>query len=775
MTPPTDSPEAPLQPRDGAAADGLASVRGQLRALFDSPSVGIAIVDGARRWRAVNGRLCQMLGYSEEELVGKTWMEVTHPDDVERDVAGVSSMLSGGLPAYATEKRYVRKDGTTVWAIVSASPMRRPDGEVEGVFVIVQDLSARRKAEEALRTAYLELDAHVTGSPLAVVQWGPDFRVTRFSKRAEEMFGWKAEDVLGRRVDEVPWVPEEDWPQVRAVMGDMATGIRPSNVNANRNLRKDGSTIHCEWYNSCLYDEDGRLASVFSRVLDVTERVRTQERLAESEARLRTILENSTDAIYLIDLRVNRFLEVSPSQEGMTGFSRAELLAMTRQEALERVHPEDRGILRELEQRLAAGEPTRPVEYRWRTKSGEYGWRSDARRFVRDAAGRPVALVGVIRDIGERRVAEERLRASEARFRALAGEMPVGVFQADRAGSCVYLNRVGAEIFGITPEEGLGRAWTDAFHPDDQEPFLEAWRASQGRDGAFATEVRTLGRDGRTRLVRVHARRIDDAAGAVTGYVGAVVDLTDERDLQARLAAASKLAGLGTLAAGLAHEMNSPLAAALASQAFVTEELRALDARAGRDAGTEEIRRVHAECVEALTDSLEATRRIAQIVQTMTTLGRADRPRGRAKVAKVIDEALAWLPKGSPRDVAIEVRADPDLEVEGSVAQLGQVLTKLVANALQAIPPGRKGRVEIRAARGGDGQVRIEVADDGVGIPAKELGRLFDPFFTTRPVGQGMGLGLPVCNAIVTAHGGSIAAASEPGKGTTFTLLLPAP
>ncbi|HET8734546.1 MAG TPA: PAS domain S-box protein, partial [Anaeromyxobacteraceae bacterium] len=507
MTPGGPSEVPPLE-REGPGAAELARATEHLRAIFEAPSVGIGIVDRTRRWREANARLCEMLGYSREELAARTWMDVTHPDDLERDMAGAAGMLSGERPAYVTEKRYVRKDGSTVWALVSASAMRGPDGAVESVLVIVQDVGAKRKAEEALRAAYREMDAHVTGSPLGVVQWGSDFRVTRFSERAEELFGWKADEVLGRRIDEVPWVPEEDWPKVRAVMADMAEGTRPSNVNANRNLRKDGSVIHCEWYNSCLYDEHGRLASVFSRVLDVTERERAREQLARSEARLRTILENSTDAIYLIDVETNRFLEVSPSQEALTGFSHAELMSMTRQEAFERVHPEDRDRLLELERRLAKGLDPGPVEYRWETKSGEYRWRSDARRLVRDGSGRPVALVGVTRDIQERKAIEERLRASEARFRALAEEMPVGVFQADPAGSCVYLNRVGAEIFGIAPEEGLGRAWMEAFHPDDQPRFRETWRTFREGEGTFVSEVRVVGREERTRLIRVHARRI---------------------------------------------------------------------------------------------------------------------------------------------------------------------------------------------------------------------------------------------------------------------------
>ncbi len=139
----------------------------------------------------------------------------------------------------------------------------------------------------------------------------------------------------------------------------------------------------------------------------------------------------------------------------------------------------------------------------------------------------------------------------------------------------------------------------------------------------------------------------------------------------------------------------------------------------------------------------------------------------------MIEESITWLPKSPTRAVSLDVNVGSDPEVEGSAAQLAQVLMQILANAFQAIPASRDGHVDVKVQPGGPGMVRVEVSDDGVGIPAADIARLFDPVFTTRPVGQGMGLGLPVCHAIVTAHGGTISATSEVGKGSTFTVELP--
>lgn len=167
-----------------------------------------------------------------------------------------------------------------------------------------------RRAEIALRAAH-ELQArHVEGSPLAVVEWDAGFRVSSVSPRAEALFGWSAAELVGKRADEIPWVPPEAWPAVRRVMEDMISGARPSNVNANRNLRKDGSAIECEWYNSALHDGNGRLVSVLSLVLDVTARERALAELEESRARLELFVRHAPAAIAMFD-REMRYLAAS--------------------------------------------------------------------------------------------------------------------------------------------------------------------------------------------------------------------------------------------------------------------------------------------------------------------------------------------------------------------------------------------------------------------------------------------------------------------------------
>jgi PAS domain S-box-containing protein len=189
--------------------------------------------------------------------------------------------------------------------IVGLSPRLHADDEYYGYLDQVAGLVARladsAQAEEELRGAKQRLESLLENSPLAVIEWtSADYRIVRWSDEAAKVFGWTAEETVGRRIDELNWVYPEDWPLVEQVMGEMLSGKRPRNVNKNRNVRKDGSVIHCEWYNSTLHHPDGKF-SVLSLVLDVTERKRAEQALARSNLKLAEVLDSIQDDFYVLD------------------------------------------------------------------------------------------------------------------------------------------------------------------------------------------------------------------------------------------------------------------------------------------------------------------------------------------------------------------------------------------------------------------------------------------------------------------------------------------
>ena len=251
------------------------------------------------------------------------------------------------------------------------------------------------------------------------------------------------------------------------------------------------------------------------------------------------------------------------------------------------------------------------------------------------------------------------------------------------------------------------------------------------------------------------------------------------RQSQRQLAIAARMAAMGTLVAGVAHEINNPLAGTLSAQATADEDLRAaLTAlRGAAPEDREAVLRTLDRAAEALEDAQVGARRVSRIVKDLTTFGRPDPRRAVVPLAEVVRDAMRWVSRSPAAGVQVAVTDLGAPEVTASAGQLEQVVVNLVSNGVKAIPPGRTGRVEVTIGAGPDGAAWLTVADDGVGMAPEMVQRVFDPFFTTRPVGQdrGTGLGLAICHAIVTAHGGSLTVRSEPGKGSIFRMDLPGP
>jgi len=251
----------------------------------------------------------------------------------------------------------------------------------------------------------------------------------------------------------------------------------------------------------------------------------------------------------------------------------------------------------------------------------------------------------------------------------------------------------------------------------------------------------------------------------------------EQHMLQARLHQSARLAAMGTLVAGVAHEINNPLTATLADQGLAREAVGDLRAQIASVApiDREASLRLLDQLDEVLVEAQASGARVALIVKDMAALSRPDAARTRTPLSEIVGKALRWLPGGIEASrIQVEDLGAPDVLVASG--QIQQVLVNLLTNAAKASQVGCPPDVRIRIAPGGPGIARVEVIDRGVGIDPAIRERIFDPFFTTRPTGEGRGagLGLAICHAIVEAHGGSLTVESVIGKGSKFQLELPA-
>ncbi|MBI5515818.1 MAG: response regulator [Deltaproteobacteria bacterium] len=281
-------------------------------------------------------------------------------------------------------------------------------------------------------------------------------------------------------------------------------------------------------------------------------------------------------------------------------------------------------------------------------------------------------------------------------------------------------------------------------------------------------ELEWVSREGVRAYLSVTSVPLGEAEGLELGTLAVFLDLTERRKIEARLRAADRMASLGTLAAGVAHEINNPLAYVIGNLELLELELPGLVALSppGRALGL----------ADALREARAGSERVRAIVQSLRTFSRGDdERRGAVDIHRVLDGALG-MTRNSLRFRARVVRDYGPVElVEGNEGQLAQVFLNLVVNAGQAMPEGAADHHELRIStrQEGPGCVSVEVRDTGCGIPREVLPRVFDPFFTTKAVGEGTGLGLAICHGIVRAHGGEITVESELNRGTVFRVLLP--
>jgi PAS domain S-box-containing protein len=368
---------------------------------------------------------------------------------------------------------------------------------------------------------------------------------------------------------------------------------------------------------------------------------------------------------------------------------------------------------------------------------------------------------GLALDVSDRVRAEAALRDSERRLRiveAALDQSSDGVAVVDEDGRHVWVNAARARQLGLPKDRILGRALFDVT-PDLTPERWEHRFAETAARGVVVEEQALRSADGRTVPGEVALAVV--AFGGRRYLVSSVRDVSDRR----RAEAAARLAGIGTLAAGVAHEINNPLSYVLSNVAWLREQLSGAQAA---EASADEARRV----VDEVHDGAV---RVRDIVQRLRLFARPDETVGPADVAAAARAAIAMVQNDVRHRAALISRFGDVPPVLGNENRLAQVFLNLLTNAAQAIPEGRADRnailVELR--RGDGGEAVAEVSDTGSGISVEARARLFEPFFTTKPVGAGTGLGLFVCHGIVTGMGGRIEVESELGAGSTFRIVLP--
>jgi len=537
------------------------------------------------------------------------------------------------------------------------------------------------------------------------------------------------------------------------------------------NRHKDGHIYYGEHTVTPVRDAAGTVTHFVGIMHDVTERKRAEVQLREAHGQLHELLDHSPAVLYALSLECDTVTPrlVSENITRLLGFEVRETLSFAWWQA--QLHPDDSERAHaSIQEALAQG--VSRTEYRMRHKDGSYRWVDDTRRLVRDPKGQPSELVGVWSDITERKSAQDELHESERQFRDLLDNLDLISVIIDREARVTYCNDYFLRLTGWQREEVIGFNWFERFVPPERgDEALKRFAVllADGEDLRHTThEIVT--RSGHRRLLRWNNSLMYSASGEVIGTASIAEDVTDRVRLEQQLLRTQRMESLGTLAGGIAHDLNNLLLPILMGVTL----LKRFDPNEAS--------------LKAINNIERSVRRGSDLVKQVLLFARgSETSREPVQLTDVVSEIEAIITSTFPKDIALEVSMAPDLSaVTGDATQLTQVLLNLCVNARDAMPRG--GQLTISAANadisdrdaltrgssGGGPHVVLEVTDTGEGMPREILDRIFDPFFTTKEVGKGTGLGLSTAQGIISSHGGFLGVSSNAGEGSRFTIHLPA-
>jgi PAS domain S-box-containing protein len=474
----------------------------------------------------------------------------------------------------------------------------------------------------------------------------------------------------------------------------------------------------------------------------------------ENEARFKDLFETLQEGVYLADAD-GKLEDINPALVRMLGYeNRQELLGRPLSEFF--LQPDEWETER---RQLAQSDVMQGHEALLRRRDGSPLAALHASALIRDTAGRVRRRQGTLVDISERHQIEKSLQREQEFARRLVESFPDLVIALDRQGRYTFVSPRSKELLGFSPEGLIGSSFTEHVEPHSRrevQAFLDAITSGQCANGSSEFLFRRS--DNEARLFRATGSPLMDPSGRIAGVIAAARDITDSKRMEQQLIQSERLAAMGQMIAGVAHELNNPLTAVLG----VTELLR--------DSSAEESARRQLEIAH------RQARRAAQIVQSLLTFSRPPQPRKICLNLSELIERSLQLHEHSLRSnrITVDFSAPPDLPlILGDTSQLTQVFLNLIANAEQAIREIRDhGTLRIRVTRAAD-RVVATFQDDGAGIPQEILPKIFDPFFTTKRPGRGTGLGLSICLAILREHNGEIEAQPLPPGGSLFTIWLP--
>jgi PAS domain S-box-containing protein len=723
----------------------------RLRIVTDNARVGLVIVSQDRRYIYANDAYAEILGLPTPAIVGQRVSDVLADIYEEQIGPRLDRAFAGERVAYELHKPVA---GGDCHYTVRYEPTK-VNGAVTMVVVVITDITAHKQAG----TAPLRLAAIVEFSEDAIIGKDLNSIVTSWNKGAERIFGYTASEMVGTSIMRL--IPTDRWEEENQILGKIKSGESVEHFETLRQT-KDGRLIDVSVTASPIKDATGKPIGVSKVARDITERKRAEQQLNL----LNTCVSNLNDIVLItkadpIDEPGPRIVFVNEAFERITGYTSAETLG--RSPRFLQGERTDRRVLTEIRESLAQRQPIRRQIINYGKDGTEY-WLDMDIVPICDIAGKCTHFAAIERDITERKRTEEQIVEQAA----LLDKARDAILVRDLEGKILFWNKGAERMYGWTRQEAVGRNVSDIFYTNPKR--FEEVNGLTISQGEWHGELQHLTKDRRELTIEARWTLIRDNEGHPKSVLAINTDITDRKKLEAQFMRAQRMESIGTLAGGVAHDLNNILAPIMMSIDILKEISENPQAR-------------------SILETIEVSaKRGADIVRQVLSFARGlEGQRIEVQPKHLLKDLENIIKDTFPKDIRLQFSIPNDIwTILGDPTQVHQILLNLCVNARDAMPNGgnltigvencvldeQYAAMNIQAKPGR--YVNISVTDSGTGMPADLIDKIFEPFFTTKALNKGTGLGLSTVMAIVKSHDGIVNVYSEPGKGTTFKVYLPA-
>ncbi|MDN3593693.1 PAS domain S-box protein [Zunongwangia endophytica] len=755
----------------------------QFKSAFDYSPNGMALVDLDGQWINVNRNLSKMIGYSKDELMQMSFMDVTYPEDLNKDIGLLEKLLKSEIQTYNIEKRYIHKDGSLIWGLLTVSLQKDEYGKPLYFISQINDITAKKQAQDNINMAFRDMQNLMDATTqVSIIETDTNGLIKKFNRGAENFFDYSAEDIINKEkifilhdpneVEERGIELTEKYNREIKGFDIFITGPKIKDYESLEwtYIRKNGERFPVQLVITAIKNSEGEISGYVGVATDISKLKNIQEELKQSEQRWQFALEGSGDGIWDWEIDSNtQFL--SKRAKNMLGFEEHEDLSDAEKWDT-RIHPDDREKSEKaLRDYFDGVTSVYHIEKRVRDKSGKYRWILDRGKIIEwTEDNSPLRMIGTQSDITDRKIAERRIKRNEARFRSLYELSPVGIGLIDlKTGKFVDANNSLLKSSGYTKKEFVGLP-AEKITPKEYADLVKDKFEKIALNGKVAPfEKDFIKKDGTVYPALVNGAKIKDADGSDI-ILTTIQDITQRKEMEntlvdAKLKAEAASKSKSEFLANMSHEIRTPLNGVIG----FTDLLMKTELNDSQKQYMETVYNSANTLLDLINDILDFSKIEA---------GKLELNVEKVNLIELCGQTVDVVKhKAHEKGLEVLLNISPDVDrfIFGDPVRIRQILINLLGNAVKFTS---NGEIELRIEADEKNQdnkrtYKFYVRDTGIGIAPQNLQKIFKAFdqedaSTTRKYG-GTGLGLTISNKLLGLMDSRLNLDSELGVGSTFS------